>query len=148
MMRISPSPKVAHGALKISVDGDVLTINSDTLDLSAIVEGAEIPGDLARSLHPMIDGPICREGGELCITLVLPLSPDCTDPWMCFPEPIVVTEDGPVDLPFATYSEIEEQKIDGGTNIITTTKRWRQADTVETVFVPDPPPVEAPGEDA
>lgn len=137
-MRITLSPQCPEQSISVAVSGDILSINGDVLDLSVVAEGSDIEDSLARSLHPMIAGPIYREGGELHITLILPLPLDCTDPWMCFPEPITVTEDGPVGLPFATYSETEDREVEGGTNIVTTTYRWHREPEVSTVFVADP----------
>lgn len=145
-MRISLSPQGPEEPISVSVNGDTLTINGDTLDLSVVTEGAEIEGSLAESLHPLIAGkPIYRQAGELHLTLRLPLPLDCTDLWMCFPEPLTITGSGPVDLPFATYSEQTEQAVDGGVVLISTTHRWHQSPEVHTLFVPDPVEEEATG---
>jgi hypothetical protein len=144
MMHISLSPQVSDHSLAVSVQRDILNINGDFLDLSILPDGAEIEDALARSLHPMIAGPIYREGGVVHVTLLLPYPITCSDPWMCFPAPIVLAEDGPVDLPFPTYSETTVAATEGGINIVTTTHRWHQEPEVSTEFVPNP--VEEPEE--
>lgn len=143
-MHISLSPQVSDLTLAVSVHGDTLNINGDSLYLSVLDEGSEIEDTLARSLHPMIAGPIYREGGEIHVTLLLPYPITCTDPWVCFPDPVAAGADGPVDLPSPTYSETEVFPVEGGVNIVTTTHRWHQEPEISTEFVPDP--VEEPEE--
>lgn len=130
-----PSP-AGPETLSLSKAGETLTINGETFDLSGIPDGATLPAEATES-H-WFAGPIERIDGELHVTLVLP-HPLIPEPWQAFPEPMTVTEDGPIDVPCDTTVTVEHQRIEGGTNIITTTLRWRQDPEVETVFVADPP---------
>ena len=138
-MRIALSPIVTDAALALSVIGDAITLNGDELDLSVLAEGDEIADEQARSLHPMIAGPILRQDGDIHLTLWLPLPLTCSDPWMTHPDVVEVAGDGLVDLPFATFTEVTEAPAEGGRNVTTTIHRWHQAPEAHTVFVPDPP---------
>lgn len=148
-MRISFSPTRplpgSEGALVLEKShGDRLRINGDLFNFNPLLDGGTIPEGAVPS--DFIVGPVDRIDGEVHITLRLPVSGDCTDPWMCFPETIHVTEDGPIDVPFATYSETAEEKVAGGTKIITTTRRWHQPDEVQEQFIPDPVAEEEPAD--
>ena len=138
MMHISFAPQRRDGdALVVSRQGDVLTVNGDVLDLSSIPEGATLP---AYVVHPML-GKVSRIGGELHVQLLLPYGPT-PEPWQTHPDPMIVTEDGPIDVPCDTVVEVEERPVEGGIEITTTTKRWRQAPEVVTTFVAAPEPEE------
>lgn len=142
-------PQFRAGGLILNRQGETLIINGEVLDLSVLRPGDNIIHDCADPLHPFIASAIdCDENGDFHLSLLLPVEA-VPEPHMANPGTIIITVDGPVDLPFATYSEVTEQKVEGGVNIITTTKRWHQENTVETEFVPDPPaPAETPEEDA
>lgn len=86
-------------ALSASVAGDVITINGDDLDLSAMADGDTLPASAVE--HALVVGSISRVNGEIEITLILPVmhnSPEAAR----FPSPIVMTADGPVPLPQVT----------------------------------------------
>jgi hypothetical protein len=92
------SPIRMDGAITLSAAGDVLTINGEDLDLSAMEDGDVLPGGAVD--HPLVSpvDPINREGGVIDITLLLPIgwpAPEAAR----FAEPITVTEDGPIALP-------------------------------------------------
>ena len=105
-MQIKLSPQRLEGALVASVAGDVITINNQLFDFSQLPEGATLPADAIDSEHFV--GPIERINGELHLTLRFPHGPNPSQA-VAFPEPIQVTQDGPVLLPFdAPQEEVAE----------------------------------------
>ena len=133
-----PVPGLGAGLTIEKSNDDQLRINGEWFDFNPLVDGGAIPDDAIPC--QAIVGPVERVGGHIHITLRLPVPGDCSDPWMCFPEPMTVTEDGPIDVPFATFKERSEQTVEGGTKFTTTTHRWRLPDLVDEVFVPNAPP--------
>lgn len=136
-MKISFSPQYINAALSLEKSqGDRLRINGELFNFNPIPDGATI----AEGQIPCewIIGPVHRLDGQIHITFRLPIPMGCNEPWMCFPEPLDVTDDGSIDLPFATYSEVSEAAVDGGRNVTTTTYRWQQEPMVKTIFVADP----------
>lgn len=95
-MRISFSPQRHDDTLTLSKSGDILTINGMAYDFSPLPDGATIPaGEIPCE---WVTGPVERIGGEIHLTLILPHGPN-PPPEVSFPEPITVTEDGPITLP-------------------------------------------------
>lgn len=117
---------VAPAPISISTQGEVLHIGADQIDLSVLSEGDIVPAEAAATLHPALCGPITREGGTIHVTLLWQYDPACTDQWVTHPDPVETLADGPVDLPWATWSEITEAPAAGGRNIVTTIHRWHQ----------------------
>lgn len=95
-MHITLSPIRMGETLTASLVGDVLTLNDDVLDLGPLPEGATLPADAIVS--DWIVGDVSRIDGELHLTLRLPHGPNPSQA-VAFPEPIRVTEDGPIPLP-------------------------------------------------
>jgi hypothetical protein len=95
-MHITLSPIRMDGTLALERRGDTLVFNGAALDLSAIPEGATLPAPAIDC--PWITGGVERRDGALHLTLVLPHGPDAP-PETLFPAPLVLTRDGPVDLP-------------------------------------------------
>jgi len=95
-MLIELSPVRMDEALLAVCAGDVLTLNGVSLDFGPLPEGATLPVETIDS--PWIRGPVSRIGGELHLTLCLPHGPNPPQA-VAFPEPIHVTEDGPISLP-------------------------------------------------
>ena len=82
----------------MSKAGDVLTINGESFDFTALPDGATIPeGEVPCA---WIVGPVDRIAGDLRLTLILPHGPNPSRA-VAFPDPITVTDDGPVALPGA-----------------------------------------------
>lgn len=86
------------GTLTLSAAGDVLTINGDELDLSALEDGDVLEGGAVE--HPLVSSvdPIRRMGAMIHITVLLPTgfpAPAAAR----FAAPIEVTEDGPIAVP-------------------------------------------------
>lgn len=103
-MQIALSPVRLDEALTASLAGDVLTLNGQPFDITQLPEGATLPADAIDS--DWITGPVERINGELHLTLRLPHGPNPSQA-VAFPEPIHVTEDGPIALPFDPVPEPE-----------------------------------------
>lgn len=97
-MIIHFSPNYRDGTLTLERAGDTLIINGDPVDLSGVVEGEPLDWDEAYDLHPMLAGPVARTDGVLSLTLTLPHGPN-PSPAVAFPEPVTVTQDGPIEVP-------------------------------------------------
>ena len=95
-MRISFSPQFRDDTLAVSRQGDILTVNDMSFDLSAIPEGATLPAEAIGS--EWFAGTIERIDGVLHMTLLLPHGPNPSQE-VAFPEPITVLSDGPVPVP-------------------------------------------------
>lgn len=96
-MHIILSPVRLDEPLAATLTGDVLTINGTDYDFTRLTEGATLPADRIES--EWIIGPVSRINGQLHLTLRLPHGPNPSQA-VAFPEPIHVTEDGPIALPF------------------------------------------------
>ena len=101
-MKIILSPVRMDETLEASVAGDVITLNGQDFDFTQLPEGATLPADAIESDY--FAGPVSRINGELHLTLRLPHGPNPSQ-HAAFPEPIHVTEDGPVALPLDTLQE-------------------------------------------
>src|SRR5690606_35270510 len=95
-MHIKLNPQRRDDSITASKQGDVLTINGESFDFSSIPEGATLPADAIDS--DIFSGPVERINGELHLTLTLPHGPNPSQA-VAFPDPITVTQDGPIDLP-------------------------------------------------
>lgn len=105
-MIIKLSPVRMDETLVVSRAGDVLTANGETFDFTQLPEGATLPAEAIES--DWFAGPVERISGELHLTLRLPHGPNPSQE-VAFPEPISVTQDGPVALPFdAPQEEVAE----------------------------------------
>lgn len=96
-MHITLSPVRLDETLTASLAGDVLTLNGDAFDFTQLPEGGTLPAEAIDS--EWFVGPVERIDGELHLTLRLPHGPNPSQA-VAFPEPIHVTEDGPILLPF------------------------------------------------
>ncbi|MEG0923199.1 MAG: hypothetical protein RSD57_15915 [Comamonas sp.] len=95
-MKIQLSPQVRNGELNVSKSGDTLTINGTVYDFAPLSDGALLPAAAIQCEH--IVGDVTRVGGQLHITLLLPIAWDAPHE-TCFPEPIVNPPDGVINLP-------------------------------------------------
>lgn len=95
-MLIKLSPQRRDDALAVSKMGDVLTINGELFDFSALPNGATLPRSAIGC--DLIAGDVERAAGELIVPLILPhgASPS---PAVAFPADLVDAPDGPVELP-------------------------------------------------
>jgi len=85
-----------EGTLMLSKSGDALTIDGETFDFTALPDGATLPADAVGC--PRVVAPVERIGGQLIITLSLPITTDASEA-ACFPADIVNPPDGEVRLP-------------------------------------------------
>lgn len=96
-MHISFSPQRKDDTLRLQLTAtDHLQINGELFNFGPIQEGDtlsanEVPCD-------WLVGDITRTGREIHLTLILPHGPNPPH-HVAFPEPIVVTENGPIMLP-------------------------------------------------
>lgn len=95
-MIIKLSPVRDDNPLAVEVVGDVLAINGEPFDFTQLSEGETLPADAIVSEHFL--GQVERINGELHLTLRLPHGPN-PPRHVAFPDPIHVTQDGPVKLP-------------------------------------------------
>ena len=95
-MIVSLSPILHDADLTVSRHGDVLTINGDPVNLSAIPDGATLPAGAIN--NPWIVGPVERIDGVLHVTLILPHGPNPSQA-VAYPEPITLAGNGPVTVP-------------------------------------------------
>jgi len=109
-MHITFSPVRLDETLTATRWGDVLTLNGESFDFGPLPEGATLPAEAID--REWIVGPVTRIDGELHLTLRLPHGPNPSQA-VAFPEPIHVTEDGPIALPIDPEPEPEPlPKID------------------------------------
>lgn len=102
-MRVTLSPVRMDETLTASITGEVLTLDGGTFDFTQLPEGATLPAEAIAS--DWIVGPVERINGELHLTLRLPHGPNPSHA-VAFPEPVHVTEDGPIALPFDPEPEL------------------------------------------
>lgn len=104
-MKIKFSPVRADEKLLVAVAGDSIALNGEVFDFSQLPEGATLPAAAIDSRH--FAGPVERINGELHLTLRLPHGPNPSRE-VAFPDPVHVTEDGPIALPFDPEPESVE----------------------------------------
>ncbi|MGG5142817.1 hypothetical protein [Alcaligenes ammonioxydans] len=101
-MTLNLRPQVPIGEVRTLVverQGQTLRLNSESLDLSFMCPGDYLPAGSIE--HPLLGGAsvIRDETGILIDGLLFHIAADQTDPAACFPEPVVIVEDGIVPLP-------------------------------------------------
>ena len=105
-MKISFVPQRRDDQLVVEqVASDVLRIDGELFNFSDLPDGATIPAGTVPCAW--IDGPIERVAGEVSLTLRLPVGPSPSLA-VAFPEPITVTEPGPIALPHDPATEPQE----------------------------------------
>lgn len=103
-MKITLTPQLRADTLSLSSQSDVLTVNGTEYDFTPLAEGATLPR-AAVTLN-LLASDVTRIDGEVCLSLILPHGPDAP-PEALFPQPVTVTEPGPIPLP-VTYP-LEDQ---------------------------------------
>jgi hypothetical protein len=83
------APKVVLGKI-----GDTLIVNGDPLNFSSLPDGAELPAEAME--NDAVEGNVSRTGDEIRLTVVLPYE---VLGHVDAPEPLMITEDGPITLP-------------------------------------------------
>lgn len=95
-MHIILSPQVRGDTLSAVRHGDTLTINGQAFDFSPLPDGATLPAEAIDCDY--IVGSVERVDGQLCLTLLLPITSNASEAAR-FPEPIIDPADGPLELP-------------------------------------------------
>lgn len=103
---IKLAPIVSRDRISVSTEGDTITINNGSYDLSVIPDGATLPNAQEATGCEYFVGDIERIDGELHITLLLPIAEKAGQE-ACFPAPIAVEQDGVVELP--NVENVEEE---------------------------------------
>lgn len=96
MLLLTLSPQRRDDMLLVAIAGDVLAINGQPFDFTPLTEGATLPR-ASIDCH-WIAGDVQRIDGVLQVPLLLPIAADASNAAR-FPQPITVTQDGPVELP-------------------------------------------------
>lgn len=108
-IKLSPVVPLVYGEpMEVSVRGDVITINGEDFDFSPMPEGSTLLKDGIRS--ELIVGDVDRVNGQIELTLMLELGRYASEAAR-FPVPILVTEDGPVELPGDDPALIPQEPI-------------------------------------
>ena len=102
-MKITLSPIRMESPLIAEVEGDVLTLNGEKLDLSNVA----VKAPLEDHGNQWIVGPVTRTKGELQLTLILPHGAHPPLETL-FPKPIEITS-GKVSLPPFDMPPTEEE---------------------------------------
>ena len=101
------SPMRLDETLEVARAGDSLILNGRVLDLSGTGVPARAEGDC-----PWLAGDVIREAGRCHVPLILPHGLPAPHGTL-FPEPVVVTRDGPVEIPPHTGPETRPGKRTG-----------------------------------
>lgn len=117
-MKIKLWADLVDWPLAASVDGDVITINGESIDLSGIPDGHRLPGDAVGNKFFVETEYVERRGKTLYFTLRLPVAWDSPEEYRNPAEPIVIdARSGPVKFPDTTpvqpepvNYELEEQQ--------------------------------------
>lgn len=105
-MYLKFSPQRREEPLELSRTGDVLTINGTVFDFSDVADDEIRPSAAYES--DWITQDVTRLNGVLHLTLILAHGSNAPQTTL-FPEPITLSEDGPVTLP--EYDIVIEEEI-------------------------------------
>ena len=108
-MKIILSPMRHDMPLSLERAGDVLTINGEAYDFTALPEGATLPRDAVAC--DVLTSDVERIDGALNLTLRLPHGPNAPQETR-FPAPIIDPPDGPVALPIHSIPQPQEDESD------------------------------------
>lgn len=100
-MHIRFSPMRRKDQLTAVVAGDVLTINGEAFDFSALPEGATLPREAV--VCDWLASDVARQNSEICLTLVLPHGGNAPQQTL-FPAPVHVPAG---DVPTPPYDDEE-----------------------------------------
>ena len=95
-MLINLTPMRRDDSLELVREGTTLIMNGERFDFSAVVEGDGLTQEAVRC--DWLASDVEMVGGVLQMTLILPHGGDASAAAL-FPEPVRVSEDGPVTLP-------------------------------------------------
>ena len=105
MMIITFSPMRHDDTLSLSKSGDVLTVNGQAFDFSALPEGASLSCADIESVW--FAGPVERRQGDLHIRLFLPHGPSAPEDTR-FPAALACDTDGPVPVPVHSQPDTDD----------------------------------------
>ncbi len=109
-IKLSPNVPLVYGdPMQVSVHGDVITINGEDFDFSQMPEGSTLLRGGIKS--ELIVGDVDRVNGQIELTIQLILGRYASEAAR-FPVPILVTQDGPVELPGDDPSLIPETIVE------------------------------------
>lgn len=95
-MKIKLTPQRRDDTLSVIVSGDILVLNGEVLDFGPLPEGGTLPSDAVGC--EWLLGDVHRTDGQIELTMILPHAADASEAAR-FPEPLNITENGPVELP-------------------------------------------------
>ncbi|WP_143508412.1 hypothetical protein [Pseudomonas synxantha] len=111
-MKITLFPSLESDECVASVEGDVVTLDGEVIDLSPLPDGFRL---LAAELGNKFFVPtsyVERIDGELLITLFLRVEPATEEKWRSPPTPnVLVVESGVIPFPDTRAVEIEVPKL-------------------------------------
>jgi hypothetical protein len=146
LMHITFSPQRRDEALTLEKSsGDRLRINGELFNFNPLPDGGSINAlDIPCG---WVTGMVERIDGEVHLKIILPHGSNPSH-GVAFPEPITVTDDGPIEVPH-DRTEVEELATEGGTIIRTTFYPWGAEPQVRDEFVPEqqPEPVDTKDEE-
>lgn len=105
-MHINLTPQRRSAPLTLARTGDVLTMNGEEFDFSALADGEALPAEATGSNLFAAGTIIERISGELYLSLVLPIGAKAPEASRQM-QTITVTEDGPVTLPDYNQEDAE-----------------------------------------
>ena len=104
-MRISFFPRRLDDTLTLErTSDDRLRINGELFNFNTLADGDQIPSGAIPC--EWIVGPVTREDGVVHLTVILPFGPNPSQA-VAFPDPIIVTEDGPIALPGEEPADVD-----------------------------------------
>ncbi|WP_417816615.1 hypothetical protein [Tritonibacter scottomollicae] len=109
-MQISFSPARHATALIANRLGDVLTLNGEAFDFTALAEGDILPREAVAC--DWLASDVTRQDGEIRLTLILPHGADAPEETR-FPQPVTLTGDGPVPLPPYEVEQAPKDEAEG-----------------------------------
>jgi hypothetical protein len=95
-MLINLVPVRMEAPLEARLDGEVLTLQGQDVDLSTVAEGVTMPAEAFGS--PYLLGEVRREKGEIIVTVLLPHAADAPEETR-FPQPLRCKKAGALPLP-------------------------------------------------
>ncbi|WP_104902951.1 hypothetical protein [Pseudomonas sp. LH1G9] len=122
-MKIKLWPDLVEWPLEASVNGDVITINGEAIDLSVIPDGYRLPGSAVGNKFFVETEYVERKGKTLYFTLRLPVDWNSPEEYRNPVEPIVIeARSGPVKFPDTSppappvieLPETQEEQENGG----------------------------------
>lgn len=94
MFKISLSSQFSENVLRLEKSGNILKVNGTPYDFSNLNDGDEIPADAID--NDIIVGSITKDNGVVNLTIVRPYKNVNAPESVCFPEPLILTNDGEV----------------------------------------------------